>query len=71
MHIAFNGDNLHEMSNLVFTIISLLSAELAQRVVMVKFSNGDNLHEMSDLVFTIINLLSAELAQRVVTVKFF
>ena len=38
MQIVSNGDNLHEMSDPVFwkNIINLLSAEFAQRVVMVK-----------------------------------
>ena len=38
MQIVSNGDNLHKMSNPVFwvNIIILLSAKLAQTVVMVK-----------------------------------
>ena len=47
MQVFSNGDNLHEMSNTVFweklkkkkiKITSLLSAELAKRVVKVKSS---------------------------------
>ena len=46
MQIVSNGDNLHEMSNPIFlfsgknqkSIINLSSAELAERVIKVKFS---------------------------------
>ena len=50
MQIVSNGGNLHKMSDPVFwkNIINLLSAEFAQRVVMVKEVGNKNIQPITN-----------------------